>query len=402
MHKRDKLTLAALCAAHFVNDGYSSLIYPLLPLLKVKLGLSDAQIFWLAPLYSLSSSLMQPLYGFISDRYARRLFAVFGPAITAVFVSMIGLAPSYAILITLLVAGGIGIGSFHPQAAAMASRAAGDRKRVGMAMFSALGTLGFAFGPFAITRVVARAGLEHSYYVVGFGLLMSAFLYRACPPLDAPAKAEPSGARIKSPLLAALHAAWKPLTLLYAITVIRSGLQITTNNYLPFLLSEQGYTLTGTGNVLTVFLLMGGVGGLAGGVLAERTSGRAVTLYSGLLAGPLMIASLLTTGGALSLVLLGASGFFLLATIPVNVAMAQELAPGQTSTVSALMMGAAWGIGALAPQALHPLVSAYGFRYALVFASALTLLSAACAYLLPRDEKHRLHREPEMAAAVGD
>jgi MFS transporter, FSR family, fosmidomycin resistance protein len=401
MHKRDKLTLAALCAAHFVNDSYSSLIYPLLPLLKVKLGLTDAQIFWLSPLYALSSSLMQPLYGIISDRYARRFFAVCGPALTAIFVSLIGLAPSYAILITLLVAGGIGIGSFHPQAAAMASRASGSRKRIGMAMFSALGTLGFAFGPFAITRIVARFGLEHSYYVVGVGLVMSAILYRTCPPLDAPPKTAHTNTKIKSPLLAALHAAWKPLTLLYAITVIRSGLQITTNNYLPFLLSEQGYTLTGTGNVMTVFLLMGGVGGLAGGVMAERTSGRTVTLYSGLLAGPLMVASFLTTG-PLNLILLGLGGFFLLATIPVNVAMAQELAPGQTSTVSALMMGAAWGIGALAPQALHPLVTAYGFRNTLIVASALTLLSAVCAYLLPRDEAHRLRPEVEMAVAAGD
>lgn len=401
MSKKDRLTLTALCAAHFVNDSYSSIIYPLLPLLKTKLGLSEAQIFWLAPLYSLSSSLMQPIYGIISDRYARRAFAVCGPALTAIFVSMIGLAPSYAILVTLLVAGGIGIGSFHPQAAAMASHASGDRKRIGMAMFSALGTLGFAFGPFAITRIVARFGLEHSYYVIGVGLLMSAVLYRTCPPLAAPPKVERIGAKIKSPLLAALSAAWKPLTLLYIITVIRSGLQITTNNYLPFLLSGQGYSLTETGNVLTIFLLMGGIGGLAGGVMAERASGRAVTLYSGLLAGPLMIASFLT-GGALSLVLLGLGGFFLLSTLPVNVAMAQELAPGQTSTVSALMMGAAWGIGALMPQALHPLVTAYGFRFTLIVASAMTLLGAVCAFMLPRDEAHRLNPEMEMAVAAGD
>ena len=401
MQRRDKLTLAALCAAHFVNDSYSSLIYPLLPLLKVKLGLTDAQVFWLSPLYSLSSSLMQPLYGIISDRYFRRFFAVCGPALTAVFVSMIGLAPSYAILITLLVAGGVGIGSFHPQAAAMASRASGSRKRVGMAMFSALGTLGFAFGPFAITRIVDRFGLEHSYSVVGVGLLTTVMLYYICPPLDAPAKAEPTARGLRSPLITALHAAWKPLTLLYTITVIRSGLQITTNNYLPFLLHEQGYNLTATGNVMTVFLLLGGIGGLVGGVMAERTSGRMVTLCSGLMAGPLMIASFLT-GGGLSLVLLGAGGFFLLSTLPVNVAMAQELAPGQTSTVSALMMGAAWGVGALAPQALHPLVTAYGFRNTLIFASALTLLSAVCAYLLPRDESYRLRPDAEMAVAAGD
>ncbi|MEK6324395.1 MAG: MFS transporter [Acidobacteriota bacterium] len=404
MLRRDKLTLAVLCAGHFVNDSYSSIIYPLLPLIKIKLGLTSTQVFWLAPLYAISSSLMQPVYGFISDRYFRRSFAVFGPAITGIFLSMIGLAPSYGILIVLLVAGGIGIGSFHPQAAAMAATAATERRRVGMALLSAVGTLGFAVGPLVITRVVSAYGLEHSYYIVGTGLLMSAVLYRVCPPLPAHSSSAPGVEKIKWQLLAALRTAWKPLTLLYLITVIRSGLQMTTNNYLPFMLEDRGYTLTETGNMLTVFLLLGGLGGVAGGFTAERFSGRAVTLYSGLLAGPLMIGAFATTG-PLSIVCLGLGGFMLLSTIPVIVAMAQELVPGQTSTVSALMMGAAWGVGALAPQALSSFVPAFGYRNVLIFASIVTMVTAMLAYLLPRDEpRHRRVVEADLATAnaVGD
>jgi FSR family fosmidomycin resistance protein-like MFS transporter len=403
MPTRLRLTFATLCAGHLVNDLYSSIIFPLLPLIKIKLGLTTAQIFWLAPIYAVSSSLMQPVYGMLSDRYARRFFAVFGPAITATFVSLIGLASSYAALMALLVAGGVGIGSFHPQAAAMASIASGERRRVGMALFSASGTLGYALGPLAIALTVDAFGLEKTYYVIGLGLIMSAVMYRICPPLEEPARAGSGATNQKWQLLNALGAVWKPLLLLYLITVIRSGLQMTTNNYLPFLLRERGYDVTGTGGVITVFLLLGGVGGLAGGFMAERMSGRAVTLYSGLLAGPLMIAAFLTPGPA-GIALLGLGGFMLLSTIPVIVAMAQELVPGRTSTVSALMMGAAWGVGALAPPALDTLVPALGFRMVLVLASAMTLISAALAYFLPRDEPSgRSVRGTEMAAAsAGD
>ena len=403
MRRKDKLTLAALCTAHFVSDSYSSIIYPLLPLLERKLALSKGQVFWLAPLLAISSSLMQPLYGFISDRYARRFFAVFAPTITAVFVSMIGLAPSYAMLVVLLVAGGIGIGSFHPQAAAMAAAASGERRRIGMAMFSAIGTLGFAIGPFVITRIVDRFGLEHSYYIVGMGILTSVVLYRICPPLEAQARFAPGVDKIKWQLFDALRAVWKPLLLLYLITVIRSGIQITTNNYLPFVLHESGYDLTGTGNIITIFLLLGGLGGLAGGFMAQRVSGRAVTLYSGLFAGPLMIAAFMTSGLA-SIILLGLGGFALLSTLPVNVVMAQELVPGETSTVSALMMGAAWGVGALVPPVLNNLAYDYSFRTKLIFASATTLLSAAFAYFLPREEPNRRPVEADLAtaAAAGD
>jgi MFS transporter, FSR family, fosmidomycin resistance protein len=417
MTKKNKLTLALLCAGHFVNDAYSSVIYPLLPLLGEKLALSTTQLFWLAPLYAISSSLLQPLYGIISDRYARRFFAVFAPTITAIFVSLIGIAPSYSILIVCLIGGGIGIGSFHPQSAALASNAASERRRIGVAIFSVAGTLGFAFGPFAITHFVAAFGLDKSFYAMFVGIVMSAVLYKFCPPLEPKTESRTesensesqiqgqqkiSQKKLNASLLNALRAAWRPLLLLYLITVIRSGLQMTTNNYLPFLLKEQGYSLTGTGNTLTIFLLLGGVGGLVGGILAERISGRAVTLVSGILAAPLMIGAFLTTG-SFSLILLGLGGFVLLSTIPVNVAMAQELVPEQTSTVSALMMGAAWGVGAFAPQALKGMVASHGFRYALVFASAMTLLSAVCAFFLPREEKiHHKVIETEMATATGD
>lgn len=417
MTKKNKLTLALLCAGHFVNDAYSSVIYPLLPLLGEKLALSTTQLFWLAPLYAISSSLLQPLYGIISDRYAKRFFAVFAPTITAIFVSLIGIAPSYAVLIVCLIGGGIGIGSFHPQSAALASHAASERRRIGVAIFSVSGTLGFSLGPFAITHFVAAFGLDKSFYAMFAGMVMSAVLYKFCPSLETKA---PSSAKTENPasntqvqpkisqkklnasLLNALRAAWQPLLLLYLITVLRSGLQMTTNNYLPFLLKEQGYSLTSIGNALTVFLLLGGLGGLAGGVIAERISGRFVTLISGLLGAPLLVGAFLTSG-IFSLVLLGLGSFVLMSTIPVNVAMAQELVPEQTSTVSALMMGAAWGVGAFAPQVLKGMAESRGFRYALVFASAMTLLSAVFAFFLPRDEKqHHTVIETEMATATGD
>ena len=404
--RRDKLTIAALCAGHFVSDSYSSIIFPLLPLIKDALHLTTAQIFWLAPLYAVSSSLMQPVYGAISDRYAKRFFAVFGPAITATFISMIGLAPSYPALLLILIAGGVGIGSFHPQAAAMATAAAGNRRRLGLAIFSATGTIGYSLGPIGIALVISSFGLNKTYYVIGLGYLMSAFLFKVCPPLRVEGaqrghESESKETQNKPSIMRTLLPVWKPLLLLYLITVLRSGLQLTTNNYLPFIMRSEGSSVTQSGAVITVFLLLGGLGGVAGGFIAERVPGKEVTLYSGLIGCPLMILAFLTHGW-LSIALLGLGGFALLSSVPVNVAMAQELAPARTSTVSALMMGAAWGIGALAPPLLDILVPSLGFRNVLALLSGATMLTVLFAYFLPAD-RHLVSAVPsELAPVAGD
>lgn len=406
MRDKGRTVLAALCAGHMVNDSYSSVIFPLLPLIKDHLNLTTSQIFWLAPLYSITANLLQPVYGMLSDKFSKRKFAALAPTITACFVSAIGLAPSYSILILLLVGAGVGIGLFHPQAAVMASEASGERRRIGLAVFSAMGTIGYSLGPVAIALLISRYGLGKTYYAVGFGILISAIMFKLLPAPDEVTHHNEVRhslvAKVRPGIVEALRPVWRSMLLLYLITAVRSGLQLVAVNYLPFLLADKGYKLTDTGGVLTAFLLLGGIGGLAGGLAAERYPGRSVALYSGLVAGPLMIAYLLT-GGPISIVFLGASGFTLMCTIPVNVSLAQELAPERTSTVSALMMGAAWGMGALCPPALDSLVPRFGFEKVLMLMSVITLVTTWLAWLLPVDSPgKRVLVESEPLVAAGD
>ena len=105
MNKPDKLTIALLSTTHFVLDSYSSFIFPLLPLLAVKLSLTPAQVGLLTPTLMITSSLMQPLYGWVSDRYLKREMAVFGPLVAAVFVSCLGMATSLALMRTTVGSG---------------------------------------------------------------------------------------------------------------------------------------------------------------------------------------------------------------------------------------------------------------------------------------------------------
>jgi MFS family permease len=135
LSQQGKVTVALLSTAHFVTDSYSSFLIPLLPLLTLRLHLTPTQAGLLIPTMMITTSLMQPVYGMISDRYLKRSMAVFGPLVAAIFFSLIGLADTLPLLVTCIVIGGIGIGSFHPQSAALVSASSLNRRGSTMSIF---------------------------------------------------------------------------------------------------------------------------------------------------------------------------------------------------------------------------------------------------------------------------
>jgi MFS transporter, FSR family, fosmidomycin resistance protein len=400
MNQRSKFTITLLSTAHFVLDSYSSFIFPLLPLLATKLSLKPAQIGVLTPTLMITSSLMQPVYGMLSDRYLKRSMAVFGPLIAAVCLSCIGLANSLPMLLAIVICGGIGIGAFHPQGAAIVSRAAtvegGKHQGMVMSVFSSTGTVGYALGPLIIALVVSRFGLEHSWYTMGWGIVMWALMFKYCPPLEQTAR------HADAPTLGtALRAAWVPLTLLYFAVVLRSAVSVSVQTFLPFALKDSGLATTQVSWVLAGFLFFGGLGGFFGGALADRLGARRVSLVSMLLATPLLLAAF-TVDGSLRYALLLAGGTVLNLPIPISVVMAQRLVPGGASTVSALMMGFAWGAGALLAPVAGYMSEHYGFIRALSVMSILPLFSALLLWLYPKDEARVVASQQQEALAMGD
>lgn len=392
--QRHRSALLALAIGHFVNDAYSSTIYPLLPVLAERLKLTPTEVFLLAPLLNITSSLLQPLYGFLADRYTKRAFAVAGPAVTGLFISLIAIAPSYSVLVILLLLGGVGIGSFHPQGAALAAKTDVERRRMAVAVFSASGTLGFALGPLLITTLVAAADLTRTPYLALAGFLATFLMMRWCAvATDTPIGGLNSDAAV--PLRQIIGRVWQPLGILYLITMSRAGLYIMNNNYLPFVLRERGSDLTNTGRILTTFLLAGAVGGFLAGPAAERFGTRGVIVGTGLVLTPLLAIGY-SLNGPLALLLLAAGAFLLMAVFPVTIAAAQEFVPGRTSTVSALMMGCAWGVGSLFPAVWEPVAQTIGFIPVLVAATVFPLATSLLALRLP-DERKVSRSFPEVA-----
>ena len=335
--------LALHAVAHFFIDLYSSALSAFQPFLVQAYGLSLAQAGFLGGMLVFSSSTTQPAYGYLSDRYRTRMFTALAPAVAGIFISALGAASSYGMLVACVLLGGAGIASFHPQGSARATLGIEENKGRWMAVFISSGTLGLSLGPAFFTAILARWGMAQAWWGAVPGVLVTLFLLVYLP------EVEKTTGHVERPKFdwGPLRAVWQPLLILYLLVFIRSVLQITYTQFLPLYLGrERGFTVQSASWMLTAYLAAGALGGFVGGNLADRWGERPVILASMVLSVP-CLAVFFWGSGWMAVAGLVMGGLTLLFTIPVNVVMAQKLAPQQAGTVSALMMGFAWGMAGM-------------------------------------------------------
>jgi FSR family fosmidomycin resistance protein-like MFS transporter len=333
------VSLTLFCITHFIIDLYSGALGALQPLLLDQFHMSYTQAGILAGVLSFSSSVLQPGWGYLSDRFHSRLFTALAPAVAGIFISSVGLAPSYPVLLGMVFLGGAGIASFHPHAASNATHGITRKRQRAMAIFISSGTLGLALGPTFFSEVSGRLGLPQTWWPALPGVTLSLLLLLFLRP--------PAREALERPRFdwAPLRAVWKPMTILYFLVFIRSIVQITFTQFLPlYLHTQRGYSLASSSLNLTLYLGAGALGGIWAGTWQTVSAAAARSFFDDRL-GAVSGAVRFPPGGYPPLV--WPSGLTLLFTNPVNGVMGQERAPTQAGTVSAMMMGFAWGTSGL-------------------------------------------------------
>ena len=373
------VSLTLFTLTHFIIDVYSGALGALQPLLIHPFHMNFTEAGILAGVLSLSSSVLQPGWGYLADRFHSRLFTALAPAVAGIFISSIGWAPNYAMLLLMVFLGGAGIASFHPHAASNATVGITAHRGRAMAIFISAGTAGLAFGPTYFSAVSGRMGLLGTYWAAIPGVALSLVLLLFLQP---PAHTTHARPRFDWEPLRAVR---RPMTILFLLVFIRSIVQINFTQFLPLYLNTQrGYSLASASLNLTLYLGTGAIGGFLGGFLADRFGGRRIIITSMIGSVPFLAVFLFTTGW-ISSAALAVSGLILLSTNPVNVVIAQELAPSQTGTVSALMMGFGWGTAGLLFIPLTGWISdLFSMQTAFVALAAFPLLGFFLALKLPK------------------
>lgn len=368
--------LGVVTSGHFVNDFFIAFLSPLLPLVVMKFDLSLTLAGLLATILTASAALSQPLFGLVADRMRRAWLVAAGPTLTVVAMGAIGLAPSYAFLVILLLLAGIGSASFHPQAAATAGFASGPRKGAGLSLFVAGGELGFALGPVTIALIVSAYGLPGTWLAAVPGLIACALLWAnisgtSLSPTQRPPMEADEFRRI-----------FRALALLWLIVVLRSVLVHSYTSFLPLLLAERGASILAGGAAVFVFGGVGTLGGLIGGPLSDRIGRRATLALSFLVGGPALFAFTQLEGPA-AFVFLGLGGMALYLSAAVTVVMAQELLPHRASVASSIVMGLAWGTAGLTLTGTGALADAVGLTSALTAILVLAVIPPVLLRYLP-------------------
>ena len=116
MEKTNKKAVKTLWLGHFSTDIYSGFVNPIMPFLAANLGMNLAISTFILSLSHACSSLMQPIFGFLSDSWRKRIFMILGLLLSSIFLPMMGLAKTVYVLAFCLIIGSIGNGFFHPQA----------------------------------------------------------------------------------------------------------------------------------------------------------------------------------------------------------------------------------------------------------------------------------------------
>ena len=379
----NRKVIFALFLIHFIGDFFQSFIRPLLPVMANKFDLSLAQVGLITGIATFMAFLIQPIFGYLADRYKTRIVLLVGSFVGAICIPMVGVAPYFWLVLLLIGLGSISSAIYHPTAAGMVSVYAGRRTGLAMSLFGLGGTLGFTLGPLVCSGYVTLMGMHRLPILTLFGVLVFAVLFVWIPASNGSGHAQKDffGSLKKS-----IGKVWKSIVLIWSIACSRALVEQALLTFIPVLTAAEGHSLMSVGSILSLFTVGGSVSALVCGHLADRLGFKPIYYFSFALSSPILLLFIQATGWQLY-PLAFMSGFLLLATLFPALALAQKVAPEGRSLVSSIVMGLALGIAGLLMPLTGKMADAFGIRTVLNFVAFIPLAAFFLIRYLPEPGK---------------
>jgi len=396
--------LAALSVAHLLNDLIQSMIPAIYPVIKDTYHLDFARIGLITLAFQMTSSILQPLLGYLTDHRPWPYAMVAGMGATLLGLLGLSFASSYEMVLVAAALVGFGSAVFHPEATRMARHAAAGRQGLAQGVFQIGGHAGYAIGPLLAAAVVVPRGQASLSWFSGVALLAMALMswtagrYAALRREQAAALGEPT--KSSGGKLPASHVAFA-MTILIVLLFSKNAYTAAFTSYYTFYLIERFHvTVQVSQLMLFLYLVVGALGVIIGGMVGDQIGRDRVIWLSILGSLPFALilphADLFWTGVLsvlISLIMASAFSSILIYAI--------DLVPHRVGLVGGLFYGLAFGLGGLAAAGLGAIADRIGitevFRWC-AWLPAFGLLT----FLLPRSARsvrHEAKLKPQKTSA---
>jgi FSR family fosmidomycin resistance protein-like MFS transporter len=378
----DAPRVGVVSAAHFIHDLYTSFLSPLLPLIIEKLSLTLSQAGLLSTVMQIPA-LANPFIGLFADnRGLARWLVILAPSLTAIPMSLMGITPTYGLLLVLVFIAGISVALFHVPAPVLVARYSGNFKGRGMSFFMTGGELARTLGPMIAVGAVAVLGLDHFHYVMVLALVTSGVLYLTLETSDEKLAMKKRGS-LRDAYVEIRHV-FNPLA---GILSARACMHGSMGMFLTVYVEKATGSLWYGGAALALYEAFGVAGILSAGILSDRL-GRQRVLFWALVIAPAAILVFVFTSGLIKIAMLLVTGFTVLSTTPVMLALVQENAPENPSAANGLFMMLSFAVRSLAVVLVGALGDAFGLDAMFLIAAGLGF--AAIPFLIklkPREQQ---------------
>ncbi|HZQ50041.1 MAG TPA: MFS transporter [Candidatus Dormibacteraeota bacterium] len=375
---------------HLVIDSNNALLFALLPVFVPLIHINFAQAGSLVTVLLMTSSVTQPVFGYLQDRWPLMPLSAGGLLVAGAAMAATGFVTTYPVMLALVVVAGLGVAAFHPQAVAQAARASADRPGWGISIFFSGGSTGTGLMAFAIVPAAALVGPRATLLALVGAVVAAALFARAY-------RTWLPGVRVvNGPTAAAsMRPVALPVSLLLAVSILRSAVMTAYLTFLPTLVVLKTGSFALGATALAVFVLSGTVGALAGGVFANQFGGAAVVLVS-LVGGFALLLPAPWLPGPILVPWMVVAGVLVFASEAQVTALAQRLLPGFVGVASSLMMGVGLGLGNAGGLIAGVIADQRGVAFALTATTLLLAgaIAAAAGYMFS------MRRIPPRAMAV--
>lgn len=382
--------VVALAIGHLITDMQGGALPIVLPQLKEMFSLSYSQLAAIVLLQNIMSSVIQPAFGYLTDRRSLPRFLPFCAAMAGAGFAFVGWVSSYTMLLCTVIIISLASATYHPQASKTVNFLSDDSNRTkNMGIFSIGGNAGMAVGSLLMTFLLGLAGgIHNTIYFALPSLLVFVMMAKAMPDYirvnkehelqQAQKEMQGEGPKISY---------WALFLILFYI-FMRSSIHSGISTYLPlYFMKFRGFEGVFASSLVSGFLLGGVAGNYIGAILSDKLGARKILLGSITMSIPAIYAITIATTPLLAMTAVVLAGFFIIGSFSTTIIIAQCMLPNNVGMASGLTIGFSVGLGGFGVTILGALADKFGLPVVMQLMAWLPIIAAVVALGIPIPKK---------------